>query len=73
MYQLLFHVLQVVTLPGIILYMRPANGRRRYNVTSSLIGWAHTQSDPCLTLSCFLLWHADADVGETHGAHRDGN
>ena len=26
---------------GIILCMRPANGRRRYNVTSSLIGWAH--------------------------------
>ena len=26
--------------------MRPANERRRYNVTSSLIGWAHTQNDP---------------------------
>ena len=25
----------------------PANERRRYNVTSSLIGWAHTQNDPC--------------------------
>ena len=32
---------------GIILYMRPANERWRYNVTSSLIGLAHTQSDPC--------------------------
>ena len=32
---------------GIILCMHPANGRRRYNVTSSLIGWAHTQNDPC--------------------------
>ena len=30
----------------IILYMRPANGRRRYIVTSSLIGWAHIQNDP---------------------------
>ena len=29
-------------------YMRPANERRRYNVTSSLIGWAHTENDPCL-------------------------
>ena len=34
--------------PGIVLCMRPANGRRRYirrryNVTSSLIGLAHTQ------------------------------
>ena len=30
---------------GIILCMRLANERRRYNVTSSLIGWAHTQND----------------------------
>ena len=26
-----------------ILWMHPANERRRYNVTSSLIGWAHSQ------------------------------
>ena len=25
----------------------PANERRRYNVRSSLIGWAHTQNNPC--------------------------
>ena len=31
---------------GIILSMCPANERWRYNVTSSLIGWAHTQNDP---------------------------
>ena len=31
----------------IILSMRLANGRRCYIVTSSLIGWAHTQNDPC--------------------------
>ena len=30
---------------GIILCMRPANERRRYNVTSSLISWVHTQND----------------------------
>ena len=30
-----------------ILCMRPTNERRRYNVTSSPIGWAHTQNDPC--------------------------
>ena len=29
-------------------YMRPNNERRRYNVTSPLIGWAHTQNDPCV-------------------------
>ena len=27
---------------GVILFMRPANERRRYIVTSSLIGWAQT-------------------------------
>ena len=32
---------------GIILYMCPANERRRCTVTSSLIGWAHTKNDPC--------------------------
>ena len=31
---------------GINLCMCPANERRRYIVTSSLIGWAHTQNDP---------------------------
>ena len=31
--------------PGIILCMGEANGRRRYIVTSSLIGWADTQSN----------------------------
>ena len=31
---------------GIILGMGSANERRRYNVTSSLIGWAHTHNDP---------------------------
>ena len=30
--------------------MRPANGGRRYNVTSSLIGWMHSQNDLCMTL-----------------------
>ena len=34
----------------VILYMHPANERRRYNVTSSLIGWMHTQNDHCF---CF--------------------
>ena len=33
---------------GIILYMRPTNERWRYNVTSSLIGWAHSEIDPCI-------------------------
>ena len=31
---------------GIILCKCPTNERWRYNVTSSLIGWAHTQNNP---------------------------
>ena len=37
-----------------ILCMCPANGRWRYNVTSSLIGWVHTQNYPCI--HCPLWW-----------------
>ena len=40
-----FHVVIMGT--GIILCMRPANERWHYNVTSSVIGWVHTQNDPC--------------------------
>ena len=32
---------------GIILCMRRANYRRRYSVTSSLIGWTHAENDLC--------------------------
>ena len=40
---------------GVILSMRPANERRRYNVTSSLVGWAHAQTDiPLSTVSGIL-------------------
>ena len=35
---------------GIILCMGPANERRRYNVTSSLIGWVHSQNHPWVTV-----------------------
>ena len=38
---------------GIILYMRPANEKWRYIVTSSLIGTAHSQNDPC----CWIHYH----------------
>ena len=40
---------------GIILYMRPANERRRYIVTASLIGWVHTQNDPWRMQNCVYL------------------
>ena len=35
---------------GISLGMHPANERRRYIVTTSLIGWAHTSTDPWVYL-----------------------
>ena len=38
---------------GIILCMHPANERWRYIVTSSPIGWVHTQNDPCMHLLVF--------------------
>ena len=41
---------------GIILCMHPANESRRYHVTSSLIGWAHTQNDPCNTTQNGQQW-----------------
>ena len=37
---------KLVMLSGFILGMGSANERRRYIVTSSLIGWAHTQKEP---------------------------
>ena len=33
---------------GLISGLRPANERRRYKVTPSLIGWAQTQNQPCI-------------------------
>ena len=46
------YVLWAVT--GIILFMRPANERRGYIVTSSLIGWAHIQNDPYGDFTSFI-------------------
>ena len=38
---------QILVDPEIILRIRLANERRRYIVTSSLVGWVHTQNDMC--------------------------
>ena len=35
---------------GLILDVRPANERRHYFVTMSLIGWAQTQNRPCVMI-----------------------
>ena len=48
---------------GIILVMGSASERRRYNVTSSFIGWAHTQSNPCYTLVKLRhISHSDKNI-----------
>ena len=39
-------------IPGLILGLRPVNERRRYFVTTSLIGWAHAWNQPCIR-PCF--------------------
>ena len=39
--------------------MRPANERRRYNVTSSLIGWAYTQNDSWIKQGS-IVWDQSA-------------
>ena len=38
------------SLPGMILGLRPANERRRYFVTSSLISWVQAKNQSCLFL-----------------------
>ena len=43
---------------GIILCMSPADERRRYNVTPSLIGWSHSQNYPC-------KWRCECVAGDT--------
>ena len=40
----------------IVLGMSSANERRRYNITSSLIGWAYTQNDTCQTHLFLADW-----------------
>ena len=57
-------------LTGIIWRMRPANERRCYIVTSTLIGWTHTQNGPCnhiKHIEKFILW--SIKVAMLHGNH----
>ena len=54
--------------PEIIFCMRSANERRRYNVTSSLICWAHTENGPwCRKLSHVMT--SLCDVPPTPSVH----
>ena len=55
-----------IATPGNILYMHPANERRRYIVASSLIAWARSQIDP---------WHPEcliSNIGYSPIDHVDG-
>ena len=38
-------------LSGIILWMHPANERRHYIVTSTILGWANSQNDPFIIIT----------------------
>ena len=51
-----------VGITGIILCVRPANERRRYIVTSSLIGWVHTQNNPWIILGRLTLNHSRSKI-----------
>ena len=58
---------------GVILCMRPANKRWCYIVTPSLIGWVHTQTDPCgccrqrtyLWYIAHLMWRCSISIAKT--------
>ena len=54
---------------GIILCMHPANGRRRYIVTSSPIGWVHTQKDPWW--HCVVCYGYAYQADQTNMMHTD--
>ena len=51
---------------GVILGMGSANERRHYYVTPSLIGWAHTQNDPCWCskLSDAIIWPVEIKLSQ---------
>ena len=46
--------------------MRPANERRRYDVTSALIGWAHSQNDASCCVLAMQYFHVVSDVVDSH-------
>ena len=55
---------------GSSLGMHPANERHYCNVTTSLIGWVHTQTDPC----SWKEWHWNIDeVVAKSAQHRMGS
>ena len=56
---------------GISLGIRPVNERCRYIVTTSLIGWGHTQTDPCMLIDfiCVLGMRYETDCKPCLGGY----
>ena len=46
-------ILKAESISGLILGLRTANGKLRYFVTTSLIGWVQAQNQPCLLLMTY--------------------
>ena len=64
--QLGFTIISILlSSPGIILGMGSANERKCYIVTSSLIGWAHTQKSITPALSVLLSYPQICDIRPT--------
>ena len=57
--------MRVVYKLGVIVRTHPANERRRYIVTPSLIGWADTQNDPWYIIDQDLIITVPTDVYST--------
>ena len=59
-----FHVLwlNAAQSPGIILCMHQDSEKWCYNVTSSLIGWVHTQTDPWVSPMYMRVLHWNCDT-----------
>ena len=55
----------------------PVNEGRRYIVTLSLIGWAHTENDPCLLVSFLAPKHeiikTKTEIGQNKGWNMQSN
>ena len=52
--------------------MCPTNERQHYNVTSSLVSWAHTQSDPCVPDTLGWTWSIYCEYCGRHSSFYSG-
>ena len=59
----------MIIITGVILSMGSTNKGWRYTVTLSLIGWAHTQNDPCYNEVLHILKHGCVVFNWVRTAH----